>query len=402
MKAEYVNDPVKGPGYALLLLVGDDVPDAPATARCIIKRSSDGKTLGRGGWDRAECDLPCRGIQLADEGIALSVGPEVVDNLDALEGYRLVLRCADGRQAVSSLHVAGIVYSPQTGVRGVAEAPYQPEATTPQAPPQPELDESVAEPETASSQPGDISDHQEISDDDIITLDNAVPREEPAAPPYADIPPLPPRPAGGKSRTPLAAGLILLLAVCAGAAVLKMRPDATKNDVPPARPPLADGAVPEAAPPAAAPPTGGEQSPPAAPPSDKPVDAGRAGETSSLNRARGHLAGTADPEASLALYRQLRTEENGADAAFLLVEDAAQKGLPEAMLLVAGWYDPLVVGDKGSIKTDAEEAFNWYTKAAQAGVAEAEARLAALKARVAAEAAAGDREAERLLKRFPR
>ncbi|MDR2604636.1 MAG: hypothetical protein LBC55_04705 [Desulfovibrio sp.] len=398
MKAEYVNDSAKGPGYALVLLGGDDVPDAPATARFIIKRSSDGKTLGRGGWDQAECDLPCRGIQLADDGIALSVGPEVVDNLDALEGYRFVLRCADGGESVCSLHLAGIVYSPQTGVRGVAEAPLLSTAKAPQVPQQPARDESTAELETASSQKGDISDRQELADEDIITLDNVVQHVPEAAAAYECIPPLPARPAGGKNRTQLAAVLILLLVVCAGAAILKTRSGATEDDTSSARPPLAD----QAAPPVAGPPAAEEKSLPAAPTPDKSDNAGRAGETSALGRARGHLAGTADPETSLVLYRQLRTDENGADAAFLLVEDAAQKGHPEAMLLVAGWYDPLVAGDKGSIKTDAEAAFNWYTKAAQAGVAEAAERLAALKERLASEAAAGNREAERLLKRFPR
>ncbi|MDR2124707.1 MAG: hypothetical protein LBP38_06990 [Desulfovibrio sp.] len=388
MKAEYVNDPVKGPGYALLQLAGDDVPDTPETARCIIKRSSDGKTLGRGGWDQAECILPCRGIQLADEGFALSVGPEVVDNLDALEGYRLVLRCADGREAVGSLHVAGIVYSPQTGVRRVAEAPPPPEAATPQIPPQPERERNAAESETASSQ-GD--------DEDIITLENVVPHEEPkAAPLLESIPPLPVRAAGGKSKAPLAAGLILLLAVCVGAAVLKMRSGAAKDDAPLA------AAPPVTVSPEATPPSAGEKALPAVPAPDKSDDTGRAGGAGAVGRARGHLAGKADPETSLILYRQLRTEENGADAAFLLVEDAAQKGVPEAMLLVAGYYDPLVAGDKGSIKSDAEEAFNWYAKAAQAGAAEAATRLAALKEHLTAEAAAGNRDAERLLKRFSR
>jgi hypothetical protein len=385
MKAEYVDDPYRGPGYARLLIGGIDVTAGAATPRCVIKRSSDGKTLGRGGWDQAEHDMPCRGMQPLDDGIALSVGPEVVDNLDELEGYRLLLRCADGGESVCSLRLAGITYSPQAGVSGVAEIP--------EAPPRQARVDAVEAGEE-SGKAGAVSAGQ-ADDDDIITLDDVVPRGEPEeAPPYEGIPPLSAPPAGGRNRTPVIAALALLLVVVGGMLVLKMQSGATENGKPSVRLPLTDRA--------AAGPEAGEGRAPDAPAPDRSDGAGRIAATSPLSRARGQLAGRADPNASLELYRRLRTEENGADAAFLLVEDAAQKGLPEAMLLVAGYYDPLVGGDNGSVGKDAEEAFTWYAKAEQAGIAEAATRLAALKERLAAEAAGGNREAERLLKRFSR
>jgi hypothetical protein len=394
MKAEYVNDPVKGPGYALLLIDGIGRPENP---RCVMKRSSDGKTLGRGGWSRAGHDMPCRGIQPTDGGFALSIGPEVVDDLDALESYRLMLRCPDGGEFVCSLSVFGIVYSPQTGVGGVAEAVdasgFSPardaggrysrmsEGDPDASGFSPARDAGAEEPEAASLRAD--------GNEGVLTLDDVVPHEEPGAAASADAPPpLPKHPAGGKRRMPQIFIPALLLLTCA-AGILAMQFNKPKNDAPPA---LQTAAGPASS-------VTGAVAPDAP---DTTQGAGQADNAGLLGRARGHLAGKADPDVSLALYRRLRTEANGADAAFLLAEDAAQKGLPEAMLIVAGYYDPLVAGDKGSINHDEEEAFNWYTKAEQAGAAEAAPRLAALKERIAAEAAGGDREAERLLKRFSR
>ncbi|MDR1947449.1 MAG: hypothetical protein LBQ51_09850 [Desulfovibrio sp.] len=378
MKAEYVADSAH-PGYAELRIDGAGGIGSPANPRCVIKRSSDGKSLGRGGWDRAEHDLPYRDSRIEDDCLVLYIGPEVVDELDALEGYRLALRGSDGREFVCALTLSGIVYSPQTGVRGLAEVPEEAPATA--------RDKGAAEPAPAQA------------DDEVVLLDVVAPQETPeAVAPYEAIPPLPERPAGRKSSAPLIAVLVLFLVV-GGAAVLKMRSDENGNGAPPAQQPLADQAAPRVESTA----TGeGQDSGAPDPAPDKSGEANRVGPASALGRARGHLAGRADPVVGFELYRQLRTEENGADAAFLLAEDAAQKGLPEAMIVVAGYYDPLLAGDCGSIKKDAEEAFNWYTKAEQAGVAEAASRLAALKERVAAEAAGGNREAERLLKRFSR
>ena len=57
-----------------------------------------------------------------------------------------------------------------------------------------------------------------------------------------------------------------------------------------------------------------------------------------------------------------------ADGAFLLVEDAAQKGSPEAMMLLGRIYDPSASVSRGTVQPDAAQALIWYGRAASAGV----------------------------------
>ncbi|MDR2801551.1 MAG: hypothetical protein LBB52_09875 [Desulfovibrio sp.] len=119
-----------------------------------------------------------------------------------------------------------------------------------------------------------------------------------------------------------------------------------------------------------------------------------------LQRARAHLSGPADAPTSLAMAREFRPLEDGADAAFLLAEDAAQKGLPEAMLIAGSFYDPVDTQPRGTIIIDPAEAVNWYVKAGAAGISGARERLAALAGWLKAQSAAGNAEAERILKKI--
>ena len=95
--------------------------------------------------------------------------------------------------------------------------------------------------------------------------------------------------------------------------------------------------------------------------------------------AREHLAGPADPADSLKLAAKYIKKPDGADAAFLLIEDAAQKDLPEAMMMLGEFYDPLT-DSLGSIAKDPLVARQWYEKARAAGAAGAAERLSALAA----------------------
>lgn len=121
---------------------------------------------------------------------------------------------------------------------------------------------------------------------------------------------------------------------------------------------------------------------------------------SPLAAAREQLRGDARPEISLSLAKPMRKDDAGAeesDAAFLLLEDAAQKGTAEAMLLVGQFYDPLCPLPRGSIPVDMSQAKHWYDQAAQKGLAEAVKALDALHAHVRDKAARGDSEAQTLL-----
>lgn len=122
-----------------------------------------------------------------------------------------------------------------------------------------------------------------------------------------------------------------------------------------------------------------------------------------LQQAREHLRGTADPATSLELARPLRTPQAGndeSDAAFLLLEDAAQKGNAEAMFLVGQFYDPQSKLPRGSIPADMSQAKHWYENARSKGYAEADKALAALRRHVEGEAAKGNAEASLLLREW--
>jgi TPR repeat protein len=103
-----------------------------------------------------------------------------------------------------------------------------------------------------------------------------------------------------------------------------------------------------------------------------------------LQRARELLRKGVSPEEAMELARGMQTPD-GADGAFLLLEDAAQKGKPEAMLLLARFYDPTDAMPKGSIRPDPEQARDWYHKAGERGQEAAEGRLKALRAWAEAE-----------------
>ena len=130
---------------------------------------------------------------------------------------------------------------------------------------------------------------------------------------------------------------------------------------------------------------------------DTPVVAEPAKVESPLSLARKHLAGAADPVASLAMAKDYRAKPDGADAAFLLVEDAAQKGNAKAMLELAGFYDPTDAAPAGSIAKDPRQAWDWYKKAEAAGEAAAKDKLAALRAWAETEAPKGSEAAKQIL-----
>lgn len=135
-------------------------------------------------------------------------------------------------------------------------------------------------------------------------------------------------------------------------------------------------------------------------PVTSPVQPEQPAVKSALSRARQHLAGDADPAAGISLAKELRAVEGGADAAFLLAEDAAQKGNVEAMLITGGFYDPTDASPSGSIMKDPVQALQWYRQARDAGFQAAGPRLDALRQWAEQQSAAGSAEARELLRQF--
>lgn len=101
-----------------------------------------------------------------------------------------------------------------------------------------------------------------------------------------------------------------------------------------------------------------------------------------LEEAYKYLSGdkiTAEESYNLAERLWKETSDNARDAAFLLYEDAANKGMGAAMLMLGRYYDPVEDTPHGSIIKDAEQAFAWYEKALNAGETDAKNKIDTLR-----------------------
>jgi len=104
-----------------------------------------------------------------------------------------------------------------------------------------------------------------------------------------------------------------------------------------------------------------------------------------------------DPEDAVSLAKSLPQKPERADAAFILLEYAAEAGHAEAALIVARYYDPTSIDDSGTIIKDPAAAYEWYQVALSGGQLEAQNHLSDLRQWVQKKAAQGSREALELL-----
>lgn len=121
-----------------------------------------------------------------------------------------------------------------------------------------------------------------------------------------------------------------------------------------------------------------------------------------LQRARKALRDGIDPAEAVILATSLPEGAERADAAFLLLEYAADMGNAEAALAVARYYDPTDNGPNGTIRKNPSTAFEWYQKARAGGQESAKNLLPKLRRWLEKEAEQGSREAQDLLSRWDR
>jgi len=117
-----------------------------------------------------------------------------------------------------------------------------------------------------------------------------------------------------------------------------------------------------------------------------------------LEKARKALRDGISPEEALAMAKSLPESPERADAAFLLLEFAADSGNAEGALAVARYYDPTDNEPSGTIRKNPESAYDWYTVALAGGQEDAKIRLAQLRNWVEEQATQGSFEARELLK----
>ena len=119
-----------------------------------------------------------------------------------------------------------------------------------------------------------------------------------------------------------------------------------------------------------------------------------------LEQARKALREGIDPKEALAMAESLPDKPERADAAFLLLEYAAESGNSDAALAVGHFYDPAHEGPSGTIRKNPETAYEWYREALALGKENAKEYLARLRRWVQDQAALGSTEAKQLLDKW--
>jgi TPR repeat protein len=119
-----------------------------------------------------------------------------------------------------------------------------------------------------------------------------------------------------------------------------------------------------------------------------------------LEKAREALREGIDPAQAVTLAKSLPDRPERADAAFLLLEYAAEMGNPEAALSVGRYYDPADDGPSGTIRKNPASAYEWYLAARDGGQEEAKNHLSRLRKWVEQEALKGSSEAWELLDKW--
>jgi hypothetical protein len=322
MKVSYSNHTPPRPGQGILVVSAWE-PARPEVRRLefMLKRASDQKNLGASGWREEERFFPPLRAAEQDGNLLLHIGPEVVDHLDLRETYAFYLNWPGLEQPLRAvLRVSDLLYSPLNEAGSI-------KSSDPAAPPAP--------PEVFTPPPQPQAKAADIFPPPVGPAEPSKPTEplKPVEPPRLGQPLL--TGPEGKPRRPLfliAAGVIAFIVVV-GSGVHDFLSSEPEEQIPP------------------------------------------------LQQARQHLAQEKpDPNASLQLALKLRQQDSAEahDAAFLLLEDAADKNSGQAMLLLGEYYDPLNTSPNGSIFKDSAQALAWYGRAKAEGRPEAERKIEVL------------------------
>ncbi len=385
MPAKFIPDMHQGPGHGIIIVQPFTCQSAPLFA---LYRSSDKLCLDRNGWQGSEVFLEPTAWDCHENIVRLAVNEAVVNNLDKLDTYKIIIK--EGEQSQSfSLLIEDIVQSTMDGGFGIGAAM---EAPTP----------------------------QEISRKTVV--EEVAPVVEEPAPPVEPEPKIPeisqplrfhteqPEEKKGSKLIPIL--LLILLLLVAGVAAFwwylhKQTEDTQKSPIEQATQKDKDAnATKDAANEA----------------KDKDSQDKKSSDGASLvvpiDAARALLRKNATGEESQALAQQLEKEGKEAasklkddaakqkeaaarqDAIFLLIEDAAQKGIPTAMTQLGAFYDPSLHKMYGSIPADLEQAHSWYKQALQGGDTKAQASLDSLRTWAETAAKGGDKTAQNLLEKW--
>lgn len=374
MEAVVKQHPAKGKGWAVITLSGADVP-AQGVKFQLRRSAARDAVLGPQGWQTTELFLDAAETASGADGVALTVGPEVVNHMDTANylllvtgdgvgpkqplqtglAWRNIAQLDLGRGKRGGVAVRG-ESDEAKAARVRSEAPQQDAKPEPRPDPKPES--KLVEDKTDTLHGGGDGDKKKSN-----------------------------------AGTMVAALVALLLAGGGGAWFLWPKP--TPDPVPPKQEAEADKSKTDGVnPPDTVKPPEGLPPPPLAA-DDIPADA------EPVKFARDKLQAGIEPALAVTFADKLMARPPaGIDAAFLLYRAAAQKGDAGAAVKLGRLFDPADPTPTGSLKKSADSAFDWYRQAAEAKHPDAEPGLTRLKTWAETQAQAGDAEAQRVLKRF--
>jgi TPR repeat protein len=120
-----------------------------------------------------------------------------------------------------------------------------------------------------------------------------------------------------------------------------------------------------------------------------------------LEQARKSLQEGISAADAVVLAKSLPESPERADAAFLLLEYAADSGNAEAAKFVASYYDPADETPSGTIRKNPEIAYEWYMRALTGGQHDVQKQLTRLHQWAEEAAKQGSKEARQLLQNWP-
>ncbi len=390
------------PGYACIIVT--NCPSLPPEIRCSIQRSSDGQYLSKEGlWGNTIETLIPENPYWDSETLTFFLPLHVVSDIDSLDGYALYVNELD-RCILDIPEELNVLNASPTGcVTGVPEpepvnTPGLPSQPMPQPMPQP-----VPQPAPEPAQfPGDQAMPPEAGTGEEAKPEAGEPQEEVSSLSLSGQP----EAEAGKKKNMMAviAAIAVILLLAAGAGLYFSGVfDSTETPAPAEenadKDKAEDKAKEEPAKPATEQPA--SEAPAEAPQAAQPAAPQAEAPAQPLGQARSLLREKAGSEALLNAAKPMRSaeaSEESSDAAFLLIEQAAQNGdNAEAMYLLAQFYDPSATLPRGTIQPDLAQAHDWYKNARDKGYSDADAALARLKETVEQKAGTGDREARALL-----
>ncbi len=390
------------PGYACIIVT--NCPSLPPEIRCSIQRSSDGQYLSKEGlWGNTIETLIPENPYWDSETLTFFLPLHVVSDIDSLDGYALYVNELD-RCILDIPEELNVLNASPTGcVTGVPEPePVNTSGLPSQPMPQP-MPQPVPQPAPEPAQfPGDQAMPPEAGTGEEAKPEAGEPQEEVSSLSLSGQP----EAEAGKKKNMVAviAAIAVILLLAAGAGLYFSGVfDSTETPAPAEenadKDKAEDKAKEEPAKPATEQPA--SEAPAEAPQAAQPAAPQAEAPAQPLGQARSLLREKAGSEALLNAAKPMRSaeaSEESSDAAFLLIEQAAQNGdNAEAMYLLAQFYDPSATLPRGTIQPDLAQAHDWYKNARDKGYSDADAALARLKETVEQKAGTGDREARALL-----